>query len=405
MLYQMYEMKHAALAPVRMAVEATEELLRNPYFPPSHTPFGRNLLAGCELVERVTRRYGQPEFGIEAVKTPGGLVAVHEEPVLAHRFCELLHFRKEMADPGPKVLLVVPLSGHYATLLRGTVRQLLVDHDVYVTDWINAQDVPLTAGPFDLDDYIDYVIEFLRMLGPDVHVMAVCQPSVPVLAAVSLMAADGHMCKPRSMTLMGGPIDTRVNPTQVNALAERRSLAWFERTVIHRVPLGYPGWMRKVYPGFMQLSGFMTMNLDRHITAHMDLYNHLIEGDGDSAEAHRRFYDEYLSVMDLPAEFYLQTLKTVFMEHALPRGTMTWRGRPVEPGAIRRTALLTVEGEKDDITGQGQTEATQDLCTGLPASRKKHYTQPGVGHYGIFNGRRWSEEIYPIVRDFIREHA
>jgi len=409
MLYHMYEMKHAALAPMRMAVEATEELFRNPYFPPSYTQFGRTLVAGCELVERITRHYGQPEFGIDSVRVDGHDVAVSEEAVLAHRFCDLLHFRKDMtgtgAGPGPKVLLVAPMSGHYATLLRGTVRQLLVDHDVYVTDWINAQDVPLSAGSFDLDDYIDYVIEFLRMLGPDVHVMAVCQPSVPVLAAVSLMAADGHMSKPRSVTLMGGPIDTRVNPTQVNDLAEKRPLAWFENTVIQRVPMGYPGWMRKVYPGFMQLTGFMTMNLDRHINAHMDLYNHLIEGDGDSAEAHRRFYDEYMSVMDLPAEYYLQTLKTVFMEHALPRGMMTWRGRLVEPQAMRRTALLTIEGEKDDITGQGQTRAAQDLCVNLPAGKKKHYTQPGVGHYGIFNGRRWREEIYPIVRDFIREHG
>ncbi|MCB2101978.1 MAG: polyhydroxyalkanoate depolymerase [Rhodobacterales bacterium] len=409
MLYHMYEMKHAAMAPVRVATEALEDVCRNPYNPFAYTAAARFIAAGCEVVERVTRRYGKPEWMIDWIEVGDRLIGVREEAVLCHRFCDLVHFRRDdldvLAEPLPKVLLVAPMSGHYATLIRGTVRQMLHDHDVYVTDWINAQDVPMTAGTFGLDDYIDYVMEFLRMLGPDVHVMAICQPSVPVLAAVSLMSADDHDCKPRSMTLMGGPIDTRVGTTKVNELAEGKSIGWFERTVIQRVPAPHAGFLRRVYPGFIQLTGFMTMNLDRHMNAHLELFNHLIEGDGDSAEAHRDFYDEYNAVMDLPAEFYLETLRAVFMHHDLPMLRMAWRGRKVDPRAIDRTALLTIEGEKDDITGAGQTEAAHALCTGLPPERKRHYVQESVGHYGIFNGRRWREEVYPIVREFIRNNA
>lgn len=412
MIYHFYEAQHAVLAPVRAVTGWMQEVYSSPYLPASYTQFGRKVVAACELLERTTRRYGKPEFGIESVVVNGEDVPVVEEEVLSHRFCTLLRFRRQFANPSrtgrqPKILVVAPMSGHYATLLRGTVRTLLQDHDVYITDWINAHNVPLSAGTFDLDDYIDYVRDFLHMLGPDdVHVLAVCQPSVPVLAAVATLAAEGlYELKPKTMTLMGGPIDTRENPTQVNRLAETRPLEWFERNVIARVPPYYPGFLRKVYPGFLQLTGFMTMNLDKHMSAHMDLFNHMVEGDGDSAAAHRKFYDEYNAVMDLPAEYYLQTIRTVFQDHALPKGKMYWRKRRVDPSAIRTTALLTVEGEKDDISGVGQTEAAHKLCVNVPQSMKKHILQEGVGHYGIFNGRRWREEIYPQVRDFIKKHS
>jgi poly(3-hydroxybutyrate) depolymerase len=282
---------------------------------------------------------------------------------------------------------------------------MLPDHDVYITDWTDARDVPAVRGRFDLDDYIDYIVSFLEHLGPDAHVVAVCQPSVPVMAAVSLMAADDHPCQPASMTLMGGPIDTRVNPTAVNTYAESRPIEWFRSSVINVVPMSYPGAGRLVYAGFMQLTGFMSMNMDRHFGAHVKLFEHLVTGDGDSAEAHRRFYDEYLSVMDMTAEFYLQTVETVFQRHDLPRGEMMHRGRRVDPGAIRKTALLTIEGELDDISATGQTQAAHRLCANLPKARKKHHLQEKVGHYGIFNGRRWREHIYPVVRDFIRKHG
>ncbi|HUB97655.1 MAG TPA: polyhydroxyalkanoate depolymerase, partial [Stellaceae bacterium] len=322
-----------------------------------------------------------------------------------HPFCNLLHFEKDEDIDEPRVLLVAPLSGHFSTLLRGTVERLLCDHDVYITDWVNARDVPLLHGRFDLDDYIDLVIHYIRRLGPRVNVVAVCQPSVPTLAAVALMAAGNDPAQPRSMTLMGGPIDPRVNPMVPNRLATSRSLDWFERTVIGTVPARYPGAFRRVYPGFLQLAGFMTMNLDRHITAHVDLFKHLISGDDDSAEATRVFYDEFMSVMDLPADFYLQTIKRVFQDQALPQGKLTSRGRKIEPAAITRTALLTVEGENDDICGVGQTGAAHELLTGLPAGMKERHVQPKVGHYGVFNGRRWRGEIYPKVRDFIRIHG
>ncbi|TCS65164.1 polyhydroxyalkanoate depolymerase [Varunaivibrio sulfuroxidans] len=405
MLYQLHEWQHTALAPFRATAEAVREFYSNPYSPISYTGLGRSMVASCELVERMTRRYGKPAFGLEHTVVNGKRVAVREVEVLSHPFCTLLHFERDTPRKDPKVLLVAPLSGHYATLLRGTVEALIADHDVYVTDWINAQDVPVVHGTFDLDDYVDYVINFLDMLGPDVHVIAVCQPSVPVLAAVALMAEDGSKSAPRTMTLMGGPIDTRVNPTKVNELAKTKSLEWFESTVIHRVPAPHPGFSRKVYPGFIQLNGFMSLNLDRHIDAHVELFNHLVDGDGDGVAAHRKFYDEYMSVMDLPAQYYLQTLKTVFMEHALPKGMFTHRGRRVDPSAIHQTALLTVEGERDDISGVGQTAAAHEICTKIPAKKQAHHLQKGVGHYGIFNGRRWRTEVLPRVASFIREHA
>ena len=404
MLYQFYEFQHSVWSPYRHAAEKLEEVFRSPYFPVSYTPFGRAIAASCHLFERVTRRYIKPEFELPTTVIDDQVIAVEEEIVLRKPFCELLHFKRAIERNDPKVLVVAPMSGHYATLLRGTVEALLPDHDVYITDWINARDVCTSHGRFDLDDFIEYIMYFLHHLGPNTHVIAVCQPSVPVLAAVSLMSEDNDYCVPSSMTLMGGPIDTRVSPTEVNKLAEAKSIDWFKKTVIAQVPVNYPGFMREVYPGFMQLTGFMSMNLDRHVGAHLNLFNHLVEGDGDSAEQHHKFYDEYLSVMDLSAEFYLQTLETVFMEHALPRDEMTWRERKVHPSAITKTALFTIEGEKDDITGSGQTEAAHAICSGLSADKKKHVLHPNVGHYGIFNGRRWRTEIKPMVADFIRSH-
>ena len=407
MLYQLYNMHLAAWEPMRAFAKAGEALFSHPWLPFSHTHGGRAAAAVCELVERTTRRYRKPDFGIERVMIEDEEVAVTEDCVLDTPFCRLLHFRREFerepANKAPRVLLVAPLSGHYATLLKGTVASLLERHDVYLTDWRDASQVPLAEGPFDLDDYIDTVIAFFEELGPGTHVIAVCQPSVPVLAAVSIMAADGHPDQPPSMTLMGGPIDTRANPTKVNELATSRSISWFENTVIARVPFGAVGAGRRVYPGFLQLSGFMSMNLDRHFGAHMKLFEHLVEGDGESAAAHRRFYDEYMSVMDLPAEYYLQTVKTVFQDHALPEGTMVSRGRKINPGAIAATALMTVEGEHDDISGLGQTRAAHALCTGLPEAMHRHYEQDSVGHYGIFNGRRWRKQIMPLVADFIAQ--
>lgn len=404
-LYHLYEMNHAAIAPARAMSDLTRLTFRNPLNPLAHTPFGRSIAAGCELFERVTRRYSKPEFGIEQVMVGGESVPVKEEIVWARPFCELRHFGRRMPEGhrgnDTKVLIVAPLSGHYPTLLRGTVRAMLERHDVYITDWADARMVPIIQGTFDLDDYIDYLIEMFRIFRGDVHVMAVCQPSVPVLAAISLMEAEKDPNTPHSMTLMGGPIDTRENPTEVNKLAETYSIEWFRSNVIMQVPWPHSGAMRAVYPGFLQLTGFMQMNLDRHVDAHTDLFRHLIEGDGDSADKHREFYDEYLAVMDLDAEFYLQTVETVFINHSLPTGQMHHRGTPVDPSKIKRTALMTVEGEKDDISGVGQTKAAHKLCSSLPDSMRVHYLQKGVGHYGVFNGSRFRAEIAPRISDFM----
>jgi poly(3-hydroxybutyrate) depolymerase len=390
------------VAPSRMVAETLQHLFSHPLLPLSYTKLGRAIAAGSEIFERSTRRYKKPEFGLNHTTIDGEQVPVDLEIVATRPFCNLLHFRRETDRKDPKVLLVAPLSGHYATLLRGTVEGLMLDHDVYVTDWISASEVPIEKGPFDLDDYIDYVIGFVRQLGPDVHLIAVCQPSVPVLAAVSIMSAENDPATPRSMTLMGGPIDTRVNPTQVNQLAAGRSIEWFEHAVITPVPATYPGFMRRVYPGFLQLTGFMTMNLDRHFGSTIRHFQHMVRGDGESAAGHRKFYDEYLSVLDLTAEFYLQTVKTAFQDYALPLGTMKSRGRPVEPAAIRKTALMTVEGELDDISGVGQTFASHGLCSGLPPAKRRHLMQKQVGHFGIFNGKKWRADILPQVTEFIR---
>jgi poly(3-hydroxybutyrate) depolymerase len=404
-MYWFYEMSHAALNPSRAWADATRLFFKNPVNPLSFTTFGKSVAAAAELFERSTRRYGRPEWGISSTLVGGERVPVEPTTVWERPFCRLVHFQRAMEHrprrPQPRLLIVAPMSGHFATLLRGTVEAFLPNHDVYITEWIDARLVPVAQGGFDLDDYIDYVISMLHELGGDTHVIAVCQPSVPVLAAVAVMEADGDPCVPHTATLMGGPIDTRVNPTGVNALAQERGLDWFRRNVITKVPFPHPGFMRDVYPGFLQLHGFVSMNLDRHIEAHKQLFTHLVQGDGDSAQKHREFYDEYLAVMDLAAEFYLQTVDTVFIRHALPKGEMTHRGRLIDPGKIRRVALLTVEGEHDDISGVGQTEAAHRLCVNIPPARKAHWLQPGVGHYGVFNGSRFRSEIAPRIADFV----
>ncbi|MGE3831061.1 MAG: polyhydroxyalkanoate depolymerase, partial [Parvibaculaceae bacterium] len=362
LLYYLYEMNHAALAPMRVATGAGQLFWKNPANPFAQTYLGRQVAASLDLFERVTRRYGKPDFGIASTRVNGVDVPVIEERLLPKIFCSLIHFAKQGArrpkgKPEPKLLIVAPMSGHYATLLRGTVEDMLPQADVYITDWIDARQVPLSYGSFDLDDYIDYVVDMLRFLGPGTHVMGVCQPSVPVLAAVSLMSARRDPNVPRSMILMGGPIDTRRNPTAVNRLAVARGVDWFRKNAVTKVPFPHPGFMRDVYPGFLQLTGFMTMNLDRHMDAHRELFWHLVEGDGDAAEKHTDFYDEYMSVMDLTAEFYLQTVEKVFVNHELPRGLFEHRGERIDPAAIDKTALMTIEGERDDISGVGQTEA------------------------------------------------
>jgi poly(3-hydroxybutyrate) depolymerase len=403
MHYHTYELTHAWLHPVRLMTRAMKAQLDAPLNPFASTPFVRNVAAACEVFEGMTRRYGKPEFGIRETRVRGITVPVREEVVLAKTFCNLLHFEREgIAGGDPKVLIVAPMSGHYATLLRSTVQEMLGEHDTYITDWTDARDVPLYEGAFDLDDFIDYIADFIRFLGPDTHLIAVCQPTVPALAAVAVMAANDDPCQPASMTLMGGPVDTRRNPTRVNKLAEEKPISWFERSVINRVPFPNAGFGRRVYPGFIQLTGFMTMNLERHTQAHMKLFENLVRGDCDSVNAHKAFYEEYLAVMDLPAEFYLQTVKTVFQDHALPNGRMMHRGRRVDCAAIRKTALMTVEGERDDICGLGQTEAAHDLCSGLAADARYAYVQPGVGHYGVFSGTRWRTEIQPRIREMIR---
>jgi len=402
--YHAYEAVHMMVGPARGFSDAMQLAFKNPANPLTYTPFGRTMAASAELFERTTRRYGKPAFDLPETTINGVKVAVEERVVWERPFCKLVYFDRKTQGrrkPQPKVLLVAPMSGHYATLLRGTVEAFLPGHEVYITDWVDARLVPMSAGRFDLDDYIDYVIGMLQMLGPDTHVMAVCQPSVPVLAAIARMEAEGDPCAPRSMTLMGGPIDTRRSPTDVNKLAMDRGIDWFKANCITRVPFPHPGFFRDVYPGFLQLSGFMAMNLDRHVTAHYDMFKHLVRGDGDSAEKHRDFYDEYMAVMDLTAEFYLQTVETVFVEHALPKGTMMHRDKPVDPTAIRRVALMTVEGENDDISGVGQTQAAHDLCVNIPDHMRVHYMQKAVGHYGVFNGSRFRSEIAPRISDFM----
>ncbi len=415
MLYDIREAQRAFLNPLSNWADSMSRLYTNPYSPLAYSPFARRISAGLELVHRLGKEYEKPEFGITSTKIEGREVPVVESVEVERPFCRLLKFDRRLpralAHRGrdPVVIVFAPLSGHHATLLRDTVRTLVADHVVYITDWTDARMVPMSQGPFHLDDYVAYAVEFLRHLGPDVHVLSVCQPTVPVLAAISLMAAVEDPQMPRTMTMMGGPIDTRRCPTEVNTLAQTHSHDWFERNVVYRVPARYPGAGRRVYPGFLQHAGFISMNADRHMHSHWEFYLSLVKGDLGDAAAHRRFYDEYNAVLDMPAEYYLDTIHTVFQEHALPKGTWNVRFegelRRVDPSKIRNVALFTIEGELDDISGLGQTHAAHELCRNIPATRREQYTAPGCGHYGIFSGRRWREMICPKIAAFIRQAA
>ena len=411
MLYQLYETQRSVLSPFAEFASASSKLYSHPLSPFAHGPGAQRVSAGFDLMHRLTKEYEKPEFGIVNIKVHGVDVVVQQNVALDKPFCKLVRFKRYTDDAKmlekmrdqPSVLVVAPLSGHHSTLLRDTVRTLLQDHKVYITDWVDARMVPLEGGPFHLDDYVHYVQEFIRHIGPEVNVISVCQPTVPVLAAVSLMATAGEKT-PRTMTMMGGPIDARRSPTAVNNLAMNKSYEWFENNVIYRVPQNYPGAGRAVYPGFLQHTGFVAMNPDRHMTAHYDYFLNLIRGDDDEAESHRQFYDEYNAVLDMPAEYYLATIRVVFQDFALVNGTWEVDGKLVRPQDIKTTALLTVEGELDDISGSGQTAAALELCKGIAKTRKGHYEVKGAGHYGIFSGRRWREYAYPQIRDFIAKH-
>lgn len=413
MLYHAYELNHAAVAPLRHLADINKRLCQSPYNPLSYTWAGKNITAACDLFEAITRRYGKPEWGLTKTVINGVTVPVKERVIWSRPFGRLLHFERQTSarikaqgDKGadPRVLLVAPLSGHYATLLRSTVEAFLPEHEVYVTDWSDAREVPQSKGRFDLNDYIDYFMAMLKVVGPDAHVIGICQPGPPVLAAISLMAEDNSPYLPSTMAFMGSPIDTRLSPTTPNKIAMERSFEWFKENMIYTVPWPNKGVMRKVYPGFLQLGGFITMNSDRHVEAHREYFNHLVQGDCDSVKRHEEFYDEYLAVLDLTEEFYLQTIKDIFQEHKIPEGKFMHRGRQVKPSSITSVALMTVEGEKDDISGIGQTQAAHSLCCNIPDKMQYDYVQPGVGHYGVFSGTRFRTEIQPRMKEFIRSH-
>jgi poly(3-hydroxybutyrate) depolymerase len=413
MLYQLHEMQRSFLTPVMQWADMSSKLFTNPVSPLAHTPFSQRIAAGYELMYRLGKDYEKPQFEISTSLLDGETVSITEEVTLTKPFCRLLHFKKNLSgkqasQPNaaqPKVLLVAPLSGHHSTLLRDTVRGLLLEHDVYITDWTDARMVPASAGPFHLDDYVFYVQEFIRLLAPDLHVISVCQPTVPVLAAISLMASANDPKLPKTMTMMGGPIDPRKSPTKVNNLAVEKKFSWFENTVIYSVPPSYPGSGRKVYPGFLQHAGFIAMNPGRHAQSHREFYMHLVTGDCEPAEGHRQFYNEYNAVLDMPAEYYLDTIKTVFKEFRLPRGIWEVGGKLVRPQDIKTVALFTVEGELDDISGPGQTQAAHELCSGIPAGMQQDFVAPLCGHYGIFSGRRWREVVLPKIAGFIKQHG
>ena len=411
MLYQLHELNRAFLNPMMQWAETSAKLFSDPVSPLAHTPFSQRIAAGYELLYRLSKEYEKPLFNIGEVPVDGKPVGITEEVVEEKPFCRLIHFKKDLsarqsaALKQPTVLVVAPLSGHHSTLLRETVRALLQEHDVFITDWTDARMVPVEAGEFHLHDYVYYVQDFIRTLGPDVHVISVCQPTVPVLAAISLMASANDPKLPKSMTMMGGPIDARKSPTAVNDLATEKPFSWFENTVIYSVPANYPGFGRKVYPGFLQHAGFVAMNPRRHAQSHWDFYMHLRDGDDASAEEHRKFYDEYNAVLDMPAEFYLETIKVVFQDFNLARGTWEIEGKLVRPQDIKSVALFTIEGELDDISGSGQAQAAQELCSSLPKARQQHFTVPKAGHYGIFSGRRWREIVCPKIGEFIRANA
>jgi poly(3-hydroxybutyrate) depolymerase len=408
MLYQLHEINRSLLNPFIKWAGASAKLFSSPVSPLAHMPFSQRIAAAYELMYRLGKQYEKPEFGITSTIIEGKTVSIVERLEKEKPFCRLIHFSKDIDTKEkkrldqPKVLLVAPLSGHHSTLLRDTVRGLLPSHDVFLTDWTDARMVPLAEGTFHLHDYVFYVQEFIRRLGPDLHVISVCQPTVPVLAAISLMATEKDPKLPKSMTMMGGPIDPRQSPTDVNNLAMEKPFSWFQNTVIYSVPPNYPGFGRKVYPGFLQHAGFVAMNPHRHAQSHWDFYMHLRQGDNESAEGHRKFYDEYNAVLDMPADYYLETIRTVFQEFRLPLGTWEIGGKVVRPQDIGSVALFTIEGELDDISGPGQTKAAHDLCSTIPESKKQHFTAPKCGHYGIFSGRRWREVIAPKIGEFIQ---
>ena len=404
LLYHLVELQRMALEPWGQLARALGAWQTHPANPLASHPVAKHASASLQLFERLAQRYGRPAFGIESVRVKQRLVAVREEIVSEQAFCRLRHFAKPGVRPQPKVLLCAPLSGHFATLLRDAVRTFLVDHDVWITDWNDAKEISTEKGAFTFDDYVGYVRDFVGQLGPDLHVVSVCQPAVPVLAALALDAVEGRE-PPRSVTLIGGPVDTRVGPTAVSEFSRTHPIEWFESHVIQRVPWRYPGRMRRVFPGFLQFAGFVAMNPMRHVDSHAQFWNHLVEGDGEGAEAHRRFYDEYNAIMDLPAEYYLDTIERVFHQHALPRGELVVSGERVHLEKIKGTSLLTVEGELDDISGPGQTRAALELCRGIPASRKAHFTAKGVGHFGIFSGKTFREGIYPRLRVGLAQRA
>jgi len=415
MLYSFVEMNRVAMAPLRLAVKASRASLKSPLNPIGRTEMGRSLVAAADVFEATTRFYGKPGWQIDETRINAVTVPISIETVWSSPWCRLQRFRRAPtklaeargagAPAQPRLFIAAPLSGHYATLLRGTVEAFLPTHDVYITDWTDARMVPVWQGRFDLDDYIDHIRSMLTVLGAGTNVLAVCQPGPPVLAAISMMAEDNDPARPASMTFMGSPIDARQSPTVPNLLSEEKPFEWFEDNMIHTVPMPWAGAMRRVYPGFVQLSSFMNMNWDNHVKAHWEFFNHLVSGDGDNADKHRKFYDEYMSVLDLTEEFYLQTIRRIFQEHHLARGVFYHRDRLVRPEAIKDVALMTVEGEKDDISGIGQTQAAHTLCSNLPASKRIDYIQPGVGHYGVFNGSRFRNEIVPRVCEFINTHA
>ncbi|ALL64554.1 Intracellular PHB depolymerase [Paraburkholderia caribensis MBA4] len=413
MLYQIHEFQRALLSPLTAWAQAASKSFANPASPLAYVPGATRLSAGYELLYRLGKDYEKPEFNLHQIVKDGHNIPIVEQTIVEKPFCRLMRFKRYSDDSDavtqlkeePVVLVCAPLSGHHSTLLRDTVKTLLQDHKVYITDWIDARMVPIEDGTFDLDDYIAYIQEFIRHIGAkNLHVISVCQPTVPVLAAISLMASRGEDT-PRTMTMMGGPIDARKSPTAVNSLATQHSIEWFENNVIYNVPPNYPGFGRKVYPGFLQHTGFVAMNPERHAASHWDFYQSLLRGDEEDAEAHRRFYDEYNAVLDMAAEYYLQTIRVVFQEFSLAEGTWEVNGELVRPQDIRKTALFTIEGELDDISGSGQTRAAHELCTGIPEKDRRHFTAEKCGHYGIFSGRRWRTIIYPQLRDFILEHT
>ncbi len=414
MLYTAFEFGRNVLRPWRTAARFGTEFWQSPLNPAKNSWFGRNAAASLSVFESITRRYTKPEWRLDFTEVNKVSVPIRVETACHKDFGSLIHFKRDevalkrakgaKAGPDPRVLIVAPMSGHFATLLRGTVEAMLPEHDVFITDWVDARNVPISAGTFDLNDYVDYLIEFLQVVGPEAHTMAVCQPGPPLLAAIAVMSETDDPNLPATMTYMGSPIDARKSPTVTNQLAEKQPFEWFESNMIQSVPIPYSGMLRRVYPGFLQLMSFISMNSDKHLDAHHDYFNHLVEGDGDSAEKHRGFYDEYLSVCDMTAEFYLQTIRDVFQNYSLAKGEFRHRGNLVKPEAITDVALMTVEGELDDISGIGQTQAAHDICSGIPAKMKRDYVQSGVGHYGVFNGSRWQNEIQPEIRDFIRRH-